>query len=223
MVIINAILEVTPQIARGLGVTITVLLAAALLAYTMAFIAGLSKLSNSVLLRKVTSVYVEVFRGTSLIVQLFWLYYAIPMLFNIPLGSNWWIGVIAIGLNYGAYMSEVVRSSIVAVDEGQAEAATALNMSSFQRMRLVILPQAVRMMLPEFGNYTILMLKSTSLVSLIGLRDILYYGDIIRSTNASATPIVYTVVLVFYFILALPLIWLTRKGEKIAKKGATTT
>lgn len=223
MVIINAILEVTPQIARGLGVTITVLLAAALLAYAMAFIAGLSKLSNSVLLRKVTSVYVEVFRGTSLIVQLFWLYYALPMLFNIPLGSNWWIGVIAIGLNYGAYMSEVVRSSIVAVDEGQAEAATALNMSSFRRMRLVILPQAVRMMLPEFGNYTILMLKSTSLVSLIGLRDILYYGDIIRSTNASATPIVYTVVLVFYFILALPLIWLTRKGEKIAKKGATTT
>lgn len=223
MVIINAILEVTPQIARGLGVTITVLLAAALLAYAMAFIAGLSKLSNSVLLRKVTSVYVEVFRGTSLIVQLFWLYYALPMLFNIPLGSNWWIGVIAIGLNYGAYMSEVVRSSIVAVDEGQAEAATALNMSSFQRMRLVILPQAVRMMLPEFGNYTILMLKSTSLVSLIGLRDILYYGDIIRSTNASATPIVYTVVLVFYFILALPLIWLTKKGEKIAKKGATTT
>lgn len=223
MVIINAILEVTPQIARGLGVTITVLLAAALLAYAMAFIAGLSKLSNSVLLRKVTSVYVEVFRGTSLIVQLFWLYYALPMLFNIPLGSNWWIGVIAIGLNYGAYMSEVVRSSIVAVDEGQAEAATALNMSSFRRMRLVILPQAVRMMLPEFGNYTILMLKSTSLVSLIGLRDILYYGDIIRSTNASATPIVYTVVLVFYFILALPLIWLTKKGEKIAKKGAAAT
>lgn len=203
--------------------TITVLLAAALLAYAMAFIAGLSKLSNSVLLRKVTSVYVEVFRGTSLIVQLFWLYYALPMLFNIPLGSNWWIGVIAIGLNYGAYMSEVVRSSIVAVDEGQAEAATALNMSSFRRMRLVILPQAVRMMLPEFGNYTILMLKSTSLVSLIGLRDILYYGDIIRSTNASATPIVYTVVLVFYFILALPLIWLTKKGEKIAKKGAAAT
>lgn len=203
--------------------TITVLLAAALLAYAMAFIAGLSKLSNSVLLRKVTSVYVEVFRGTSLIVQLFWLYYALPMLFNIPLGSNWWIGVIAIGLNYGAYMSEVVRSSIVAVDEGQAEAATALNMSSFRRMRLVILPQAVRMMLPEFGNYTILMLKSTSLVSLIGLRDILYYGDIIRSTNASATPIVYTVVLLFYFILALPLIWLTKKGEKIAKKGAAAT
>lgn len=223
MIIINAIIEVLPQIARGLGITITVLIAASLLAYVMAFVAGLSKLSNNVFIRKATGFYVEIFRGTSLIVQLFWLYYAIPMLFNIPLGSNWWIGVIAIGLNYGAYLSEVVRSSIVAVDQGQTEAATALNMTSFQRMRLIIFPQAVRMMLPEFGNYTILMLKSTSLVSLIGLRDILYYGDIIRSTNASITPLVYTLVLVLYFLLALPLIWLTRKGEGIAKKGAASS
>lgn len=223
MIIINEIVEVLPQIARGLGVTITVLIAASLLAYVMAFVAGLSKLSNNGFIRKATGFYVETFRGTSLIVQLFWLYYAIPMLFNIPLGSNWWIGVIAIGLNYGAYLSEVVRSSIVAVNKGQTEAATALNMTSFQRMRLIIFPQAVRMMLPEFGNYTILMLKSTSLVSLIGLRDILYYGDIIRSTNAAITPLVYTLVLVLYFLLALPLIWLTRKGESIAKKGAASS
>lgn len=216
-------MEVIPQVAKGLQVTITVLLASALLAYLLAFVAGLSKLSNNVLIRKATGVYVEIFRGTSLIVQLFWLYYAIPMLFGIQLGTNWWIGVIAIGLNYGAYLSEVVRSSIVAVDKGQSEAATALNMSSFQRMRLIIFPQAVRMMLPEFGNYTILILKSTSLVSLIGLHDVLYYGDIIRSTNASATPIVYGIILVFYFILALPLIWMTRKGEAIAKKGAASS
>lgn len=223
VVIIHAILEVTPQIARGLGVTISVLVASALLAYIMAFIAGLSKLSKNFLVRTVTGIYVEVFRGTSLIVQLFWLYFAIPMLFGIQLGSNWWIGVIAIGLNYGAYLSEVVRSSIEAVDTGQSEAATALNMSRFQRMRLIIFPQAVRMMLPEFGNYTILILKSTSLVSLISLNDILYYGDIIRSTNGSATSIVYLVVLVFYFILALPLIWLTRKSEYMAKKGAISS
>lgn len=222
MIIINAILEVIPQIARGLEVTITVLLASALFAYIMAFIAGLCRLSKNVIIRKVTGFYVEVFRGTSLIVQLFWLYYAIPMLFDIQLGSNWAIGVIAIGLNYGAYLSEVVRSSILAVDNGQSEAATALNMSSFKRMRLIIFPQALRMMLPEFGNYTIQILKGTSLVSLIGMRDILYYGDIIRSTNASITPLVYLVVLIFYFIIALPLIWLTRKGETIAKKGVAS-
>ncbi|MEL4025414.1 amino acid ABC transporter permease [Lysinibacillus endophyticus] len=222
MIIISAIIEITPQLLRGLGITISVLLASAIIAYIVAFVAGLSRVSNNVILNKATGVYVEVFRGTSLIVQLFWLYYAIPMLFGIQLGSNWWTGVIAIGLNYGAYLSEVVRGSILAVDKGQTEAAIALNMSRYQRMRLIILPQAVRMMLPEFGNYTIQMMKATSLVSLIGMRDILYYGDIMRSTNLSQAPLIYVIVLFIYFILALPFIWLTRKGETIAKKGVVS-
>ncbi|CDQ40998.1 MULTISPECIES: amino acid ABC transporter permease [Virgibacillus] len=204
---------------KGLTITITVLLGSAFFGYLFAFIAGLCRLSSNIFLRKFTGFYVEVFRGTSLIVQLFWLYYAIPMLFGIELGSNWWAGVIAIALNYGAYMSEIVRGSILAVAKGQTEAATALNMSRFQRMRLVIFPQAVRMMLPEFGNYLIQMLKATSLVSLIGMTDILYYGDIIRSSNLSQAPTVYILVLFFYFILALPLIFLTRKLEGISKKG----
>ncbi|WP_100012864.1 amino acid ABC transporter permease [Lentibacillus sediminis] len=218
----EAIINILPQLSQGLGVTISVLLASAFFAYLMAFVAGLCRLSSNKLLRGFTGFYVEVFRGTSLIVQLFWLYYAIPILFGIQLGSNWWAGVIAIALNYGAYMSEVVRSSILAVAKGQTEAATALNMSRFQRMRLVIFPQAVRMMLPEFGNYTIQILKGTSLVSLIGLTDILYYGDIIRSTNYQQAPLVYLLVLVFYFIIALPLIFATRKAESISKKGVAS-
>ncbi len=207
---------------RGLGITISVLIASAIIAYIVAFIAGLSRISKNVLINKSAGVFIEVFRGTSLIVQLFWLYYAIPMLFGIQLGSNWWTGVIAVGLNYGAYLSEVVRGSILAVDKGQTEAGIALNMSHFQRMRIIILPQAVRMMLPEFGNYTIQIMKATSLVSLIGMRDILYYGDIMRSTNLSQAPLIYVVVLFMYFILALPFIWLTRKGETIAKKGVVS-
>ncbi|EQB38872.1 ectoine/hydroxyectoine ABC transporter permease subunit EhuC [Virgibacillus kapii] len=219
MIIINAVIEIFPSLMKGLTITITVLLGSAFFGYLFAFIAGLCRLSSNIFLRKFTGFYVEVFRGTSLIVQLFWLYYAIPMLFGIELGSNWWAGVIAIALNYGAYMSEIVRGSILAVAKGQTEAATALNMSRFQRMRLVIFPQAVRMMLPEFGNYLIQMLKATSLVSLIGMTDILYYGDIIRSSNLSQAPTVYILVLFFYFILALPLIFLTRKLEGISKKG----
>lgn len=207
---------------RGLGITISVLVASAIIAYIVAFIAGLSRVSNNVFLNKATGVYVEIFRGTSLIVQLFWLYYAIPMLFGIQLGSNWWTGVIAVGLNYGAYLSEVVRGSILAVDKGQTEAGIALNMSRYQRMRIIILPQAVRMMLPEFGNYTIQIMKATSLVSLIGMRDILYYGDIMRNTHLSQAPLIYVIVLFMYFILALPFIWLTRKGEMIAKKGVAS-
>ncbi|PAV31055.1 ectoine/hydroxyectoine ABC transporter permease subunit EhuC [Virgibacillus profundi] len=218
----SAISDIFPVLMQGIKITVTVLIASIICGYLMAFIAGFCRLSNNVILRKFTGLYVEVFRGTSLIVQLFWLYYALPILFGFDLGSDFWAGVLAISLNYGAYMSEIVRGSILSVAKGQTEAATALNMSSFQRMRLVIFPQAVRMMLPEFGNYLIQMLKATSLVSLIGMTDILYYGDILRSSNLSQAPTVYLLVLVFYFILALPLIWLTRRMESYSKKGVAS-
>jgi|SRR5690625_442130 len=218
----SSISDIFPFIMKGFNITITILIASAVFGYTMAFIAGLCRLSNNFVIRKLTGFYVEVFRGTSLIVQLFWLYYALPILFDIDLGTDFWVGAIAIGLNYGAYMSEIVRGSILAVSEGQTEAATALNMSRFQRMRLVIFPQALRMMLPEFGNYLIQMLKATSLVSLIGLTDVLYYGNIMRGSNISMAPTIYIFVLVFYFVLALPIIWLTRRLEKNAKKGVAS-
>src|SRR5699024_8140106 len=130
----------------------------------------------------------------------------LPIVVGIDLGSDFWVGVAAIALNYGAYMSEIVRGSILAVAQGQSEAATALNMSRFQRMRLVIMPQAIRMMLPEFGNYLIQMLKATSLVSLISLNDILHHAEILRGSNIPDGPFIYFVVLLFYFIIALPLI-----------------
>ncbi|WP_268801936.1 ectoine/hydroxyectoine ABC transporter permease subunit EhuC [Ornithinibacillus halophilus] len=218
----SAIIEIFPALMKGVEITLKVLFASILLGYSMAFIAGFCRLSNNIILRSFTGFYVEVFRGTSLIVQLFWLYYALPMLFGWDIGSNFWAGVLAISLNYGAYMSEIVRGSIQSVAKGQYEASTALNMSRFQRMRLIILPQAVRMMLPEFGNYLILMLKSTSLVSLIGMADILYQGDLLKDANLSLAPTVYFLVLVFYFIIALPLIWLTKKMEGMSKKGVAS-
>ncbi|MGM8365399.1 amino acid ABC transporter permease [Virgibacillus sp. W0181] len=207
---------------KGIKITVTVLILSAILGYLFAFIGGLCRLSKNPILRYFTVFYVEVFRGTSLIVQLFWFYYAIPMLFGFDLGSNLIAGVLAIALNYGAYMTEVVRGSILSVDKGQTEASIALNMTSYQRMRFVIFPQAVRMMLPEFGNYLIQMLKATSLVSLIGMHDILYHGDLLRSSDLSMAPTVYILVLIFYFIIALPLIWLSRKAEKISKKGVAS-
>lgn len=218
----STISDIFPFLMQGIDITITILIASAFFGYLMAFIAGLCRLSNNFIIRKLTGFYVEIFRGTSLIVQLFWLYYALPILFNINLGNDFWVGAIAIGLNYGAYMSEIVRGSILAVAKGQSEAATALNMSRFQRMRFIIFPQALRMMLPEFGNYLIQMLKATSLVSLISLTDILYYGNVMRSTNIDMAPTIYLFILAFYFILALPIIWLTRKLEKNAKKGVAS-
>lgn len=143
MILIDLYVEILPILLKGLNITIIVLIGSAILGYTVAFIAGFGRISKNGYIRKFTAVYVEFFRGTSLIVQMFWLFYVINW------ESNIWPGILAIGLNYGAYTSEIVRTSILAVPQGQYEAATAMNMSRFQRMRLVILPQAIRMMLPD--------------------------------------------------------------------------
>lgn len=212
-------MTIFPVLAQGIKVTLLVLVLSAILSYFIAIFAGLCRVSRFWIVRTFTTVYVEIFRGTSLIVQLFWLYYALPIIFDINIGSNLLAGVLAISLNYGSYMSEVVRGSINSVDKGQTEAAVALNMTSFQRMRLVIFPQAFRMMLPEFGNYLIQILKATSLVSLIGMHDILYFGQRFSSSNISLSATVYICLLLFYFIIAIPLILLTRKAESMSKKG----
>src|SRR5690625_6210751 len=112
-------------------------------------------------------------------------------------------------------MSEVVRTSINSVAQGQREASVALNMSNFQQMRFVVFPQALRMMLPEFGNYLIQMLKATSLVSLIALKDVLYYGVIMRSSYISMAPTIYLYILLFCFVLTFPIIYIYCKLYKL--------
>ncbi|WP_255822205.1 ectoine/hydroxyectoine ABC transporter permease subunit EhuC [Halobacillus shinanisalinarum] len=214
-------IDIIPILLEGLDITITVLIGSAIFGYLIAFLAGFGRLSKNFIIRNFTTVYIEIFRGTSLVVQLFWFFYVLPGLLGFEL-SAYLIGVIVIGMNYGAYMSEVVRGSVLAVSSGQTEAATALNMSRFQRMRFVILPQAIRMMLPEFGNYLIQMLKATSLVSIISLSDITYVGLLYRDANISEGVAVFTMLLVMYFIIALPLIGLTRWLERWASKGVAT-
>ncbi|PIC94991.1 ectoine/hydroxyectoine ABC transporter permease subunit EhuC [Sporosarcina sp. P26b] len=214
--------DIFSTVVQGLGITLQVLVLSIICASIIAFVAGLSRVNTNLLIKGFTGFYVEIFRGTSLIVQLFWFSYALPGLFNIHLGSDIWVAVLAISLNYGAYMSEIVRGSIQAVAAGQTEASIALNLSKFQRMRHIILPQALRMMLPEYGNYLIQILKATSLVSLIGLTDLLYYGNIYRSTHLSESPMVYVLLLVMYFIIALPMIFFTRKMESVSKKGVAS-
>lgn len=214
--------DIFSVVVQGLGITLQVLALSIVGASLIAFVAGLSRVSGNWAIRGFTGFYVEIFRGTSLIVQLFWFSYALPGLFNIHLGSDVWVAVLAISLNYGAYMSEIVRGSIQAVAAGQTEAAIALNLSKFQRMRHIILPQALQMMLPEYGNYLIQILKATSLVSLIGLTDLLYYGNIYRSTHLSDSPTVYVLLLVMYFVIALPMIWFTRRMETVSKKGVAS-
>lgn len=212
MIPIGSSIDIFAVLTRGLQITITVMISSAILSYIVAFIAGFARTSRLRLVRGTFTVIVEFFRGTSLLVQLFWFYFVLPI-------PSFWAATLAIGLNYGSYMSEVVRGSVLAVPKGQTEASISLNMSKWQRLRLVILPQAIRMMLPEFGNYMIQMLKATSLVSLVGLADMTYHGMIYRNSNTGEALAVFSIMLVAYFLLAQPLIALVRWFEKQASKG----
>ncbi|WP_097159793.1 ectoine/hydroxyectoine ABC transporter permease subunit EhuC [Bacillus oleivorans] len=217
----SAYLDILPKILPGLIVTIEILMASAILAFFIAFAAGLGRISRFSIVRKITVIYVELFRGTSLLVQLFWIFFALPA-FGIQF-SPFLAGVVALGLNYGAYASEIVRGAILAIPHGQTEASIALNMSRWQRLRLIILPQALRIMLPGFGNISIELLKGTSLVSMITLTDLTYKGLIIQNTNISYTMPVFVLLLVLYFVIALPLIFIARKLEKNASRGVVKT
>lgn len=214
--------EIVEVLSRGVTVTVSLMLVSGILALVVAFVAGLSRVSGLKIVRFLTTVYVEFFRGTSLLVQLFWIFFVLPQLFGIRL-DPFMAGVITLGLNYGAYASEIVRGSILAVPDGQREAAIALNMSKTQRMRFIILPQALRIMLPGFGNISIELLKATSLVSLITLQDMMYLAQNLRAADYSLSLKVFGILLVMYFVLALPLIVLSRYLEKRASRGVAST
>lgn len=197
---------------KGLGVTLQVLIYSVLLALVLSFIIGFMSLSKWRLPRWGANIFIEVFRGTSLLVQLFWLYFSLPIL-GVRLPAML-VGVLGLGLNYGAYGAVVVRTSIRAVPKGQNEASIALNMSPYRRMRSVILPQAFLIMLPTFSNLTIELLKGTSLISLVTLADLTFQAMALRSATMETTQI-FIYLLIIYFIIAYPITlgfrWLEKK------------
>ena len=189
---------------------------AALVAVPSALIGGLGRLSPFRPVRLLAGAYIEVFRGTSAIVQLFWVFYVLPEL-GITLDPLT-AGVIVLGLNSGAYGAEVVRGAIKAVPRGQWEAATALRLNRPLRMALVVLPQAVPTMIPPFGNLFIDLLKGTSLLSLITVTDA---TTVINNLGVNGTvqfQQAYPLLLGIYFAMSLPIVALTRGAERRARR-----
>lgn len=203
-----------PSVGAGLWVTVQATVLGAALALLLAFVLGLMARSRRAVVRGTARVVVEFFRGTSLYVQMFWLFFALPILgFKlVPLAC----AVVAFGLNYGAYGSEVVRGALDAVPRGQREAAVALSMSPWRRMRLVVLPQAWPQMIPPFGNLLIQLLKCTPLMSLITISDVTFQMDQLRSTTGD-TATAYLLLLVVYFVLASALTLAMNGLESVAK------
>lgn len=191
-----------PFLLKGSLVTIQVTLLGLLLALAVAFVAGLGRLSSARAVRWAAGAFIETFRGTSVVVQLFWFFFALPLL-GVPL-SPMLAAVLALGLNGGAYAAEVVRGAVLAVPRAQLEAATALNMGRLTRMRRVILPQALPLMLPPFGNVSVDLLKASALVSLVTVSDLTFRTQQVRSSTGE-TALLFGLILVIYFALALVL------------------
>jgi polar amino acid transport system permease protein len=185
---------------------------ATIVAIIVALVAGLGKLSSNLLIRGTAILYIEIFRGTSLLVQLYWIFFVLP-LFGITL-PKFTAGFVSVGMNVGAYGAELVRGAIQSVPKGQWEAALALNMSPAQRMRRVILPQALLIMLPPWGNLIIELLKGTALVSLISVADLMFQSKQINATTYLSAQSFGTALIVYYILarfLVTPFMrWLER-------------
>jgi polar amino acid transport system permease protein len=202
--------DLLPVLLQGAKVTLEVTLMAAGVALVLAFVVGLARLAPARPIQFVATVYVEILRGTSALVQLFYLFFILP-LFGIridPMAT----AVIGLGMNLSAYGSEIVRAAVRNVEGGQWEAAVALNMSPATALRRIILPQALLAMLPPFGNLLIELLKATSLVSLITLTDLTFAGSTMIASTGRAGQ-VWGLVLLLYLAMALPLNWLVQRLE----------
>ena len=187
------------DLLAGLWVTVYMTVLSAALAVVIAFALGLLARMPALLPRTFARVVIEFFRGTSLLVQLFWLFYALP-LWGYRLEPVT-VGVLAFGLNFGAYGAEVVRGAINAVPKPQWEGAIALNLSPFDRMRRVILPQAYPLMIPPFNNLLIQLIKSTPLLFLIIITDLTAVADQYRAAVGNEA-FIFSLLLVVYFMLA---------------------
>ena len=209
-------LDFARELALAAPVTIEITLGAAVLAFAASIVFGLARLSRVWLVRALARIYVEFFRGSSALVQLFWLFYVLPH-FGILLDPVL-VGIVGLGLNAGAYGAEVVRGAITAVDRGQYEAALALNFSRPRTMLRIILPQALVVMMPPFGNLFIELLKGTALVSLITITDITFRAAQLNVLTLRSMEI-FSVAINIYLAIALVIIFFMRSMERRLARG----
>ncbi len=204
-----------PALGDAVLVTLEMTLGGAVLAMAVALVLGFGARTQSLWVRAPSRVVIEFFRGTSLVVQIFWIFYVLPV-FGFKMEALA-VGIVALGLNYGAYAAEVVRGSIESVPTGQWEAATALNMSWFHKVRRVIFPQAWALMIPMLANLLIQLLKGSALAYYITLHDVNFWTvQLRRATNETIYS--FAAGLLVYFVIAYLLTWGMNWMEERAKR-----
>jgi polar amino acid transport system permease protein len=211
------LLRYAPLFWRGVLVTLGYTAATIFLGLIIGLLLGLGRISRSKLLNIPLIAFIEVFRCTPLLVQIVWFYYALPVLLGIQIPATM-AGIMTLSCYTGVFYAEIFRGGIISIEQGQWDAARALGLGRWHVMRLVILPQAVRRMIPPFVNQSITQLKNTSLVSTIAVPDLLYNGQLITADTYRPLE-VYTVVAVIYFALLFPSTLLAQEYERrLAKR-----
>jgi polar amino acid transport system permease protein len=216
--------EYFAPLMRGAWVTIQLTVWSTIFGAMLSFAGGIGKVSGNGFARWISVVYIEIFRGTSLLVQLFWLFFALPVAgqaIGVDLRMSPVVaGVLALSLNIGAYGAEVVRGAIQSVSHDQYEAAKALNFTPRQALWRIALPQAIPEMMPTFGNLAVQNLKDTALVSLITLQDLAFRAEQLRNFTQDSTTI-FTIVLFMYFGMALVLTAIMKLLERSVGRWKT--
>src|SRR3981189_1785159 len=201
----------------GLGVTILYTIATILIGLVIGLVTGLLRLSRSRWLTAPLVALIEIFRCTPLLVQIVWFYYALPVVLGVEIPAT--VAATAVlSLYTGAFYAEIFRGGIVSIERGQWDAARAIGLRPWLMMRLVILPPAMRRMVPPFMNQSIIQLKNTSLVSTIAVPDLLYQGQLITADTYRPLE-VYTMVAIIYFALLFPSTLLAQAYERHLAKG----
>ena len=209
--------ELLVPILKGTVVTIWITLFGAITMTITGVIIGLMKLSQFWPVRYFAIGYIEFFRGTSLIVQMFIWFFVLPT-FGLEMPA-FIVGVLAVGMNVGGYFAEVVRSAVQSVPKGQYEASIALNLPNASRMRRIILPQAFRQMLPPWGNLLIELLKGTAIVSLITLHDLTFEATSLNNANFQTLQNLGTALVIYYILGRFVIIPVVRALERRFSRG----
>ena len=213
---IQSSLDMLPPLMAGAATTIYLTLISFPLAFGVALGAALAGQAKLAPVRWVTTAFIEVFRGTSLIIQLFYFYFVLPFV-GITLEATT-AAVLVLSLHYGAYGAEIVRAAVLTSPRGQYEAASTLGLTPRLTMRLVVLPQAFLVMIPPFGNVLIEMLKATSILSLITVSELAFAGNALFQTTGQTVQI-YVFVLIIYFLIAYSLTLCVRRIERHLSVG----
>jgi polar amino acid transport system permease protein len=212
-----------PSLRDGLWIVLEATVLGFFLAIVLGLFIAIGRISKIKVLKGILVVFLEFIRGTPLLVQLVYMYYVVPLLLSIIVQiwspgyqvkiSSLVAGIIGLGVNYGCYISEVIRSSIVSIDGGQTEASLALGLTGKQALFKIIIPQALRNSIPVFGNYLVMMLKDTSLLAYVSVSELLLRTQSYAS-QSFLTIESYTILAGFYLILSLPLSQIVKIVEK---------